>query len=281
MHDGEIDPLREINKSALAILCIDNAKNLRRPAFLYDQQTGKVRSRTDFEDLIQAAYDTLLLTRGRLDLKQHIQPMASLLYEAFLNTHEHAQTDFFGNRYRRSTRGIIFAHQSVEIERLVDMAGHNIQMQEYFSKWRPNHHGAKYAHFAEISIFDSGPGLADRWLGSRAEISRSIQYDPIDVSDEYSAVLACLQKGNTTKNSSTRGNGLFRIMQVVKRSGGLIRIRSGRLALMKAFNLEKYTDLERLDFEIEDMKKGGIPDYPLSWAAGTAISVMIPLNRGF
>lgn len=281
MHEGEIDKLRDLSKTILPILCIDNAKDFRRPAKLYDRNTGKVLGRTDFEDLIRDSYDTLLLTKGRLDLKQHVQPMASLLFEAFQNTHEHAQTDFLGNRYRRSTRGVLFAHQTVAVSELMSMAGQNRRIEEHFSRWRPKRTGAKYAKFAEISVFDSGPGLADNWLGKRGEISRSIKLEPISIADEYSAVLACLRKGSTTKSSSTRGNGLFRIMEVVKRSGGLIRIRSGRLALIKAFDLSQRAESEVQDIEMEDSRKGGIPTHPLPWADGTSISVMIPLNRGY
>lgn len=278
MHAGALDRLREFDKSRLPIICIDNARELRRPTRLYVPGTEEVRDRREFESVVDACVTTL---RPGL---QPMEPalvamMAGLLQEAFQNTHDHAQIDFRGGALRRSTRGILIAYHAVEARALAAMAGQHLPLQRYFAEWRPSFTGARDAQFVELSIFDSGPGLAQSWLRKTRGLTRPIADAPISIAEEYSAVRACLAKGGTTKSGSTSGNGLFRIMEIVRRSGGFIRIRSGRLSLIKAYHApaKMHSGLSNLD--MEDMIAGGPPANARPWTEGTVLTAMLPLNR--
>lgn len=278
MHAGALDRLREFDKSRLPIICIDNARELRRPTRLYVPGTEEVRDRREFESVVSACVTTL-----RPGLRP-IEPalvgmMAGLLQEAFQNTHDHAQTDFRGGALRRSIRGILVAYHAVEARELAATAVDHLPLQRYFANWRPRFSGARDAQFVELSIFDSGPGLAQSWLRKTRGLVHSIADEPIPIAEEYAAVSACLAKGGTTKAGSTSGNGLFRILEIVRRSGGFIRIRSGRLSLIKAYEGPAAMRPGAPDLTMEDMVAGGTPATARPWAEGTVLTAMLPLNR--
>lgn len=283
MHAGELSALKEYNKSILPVICIDNASDLRRPVRLYRRDADEVRSREAFTVLTQNCFHEL--ARVRFDEGgSQIKDIASFVYEAFQNTHEHAQTDVEGNRYLRSSRGIIFSFQSSSLDRLSSSDIESRALNEFLKsiQLRREHHSD--AHFAEVSVFDSGPGLAQSWLSHEDDAIRNAlrsrpQLENIAIDVEYRAVMECLNKGRTTKDSANRGNGLYRIMQVVKRNGGMIRMRTGRLSLMKSFSETSNEDLHAEDLKMDDISSGEIPTDARPWADGCVITVLIPLNR--
>ncbi|RRH68310.1 ATP-binding protein [Falsigemmobacter faecalis] len=283
MHAGDLSALREYNKSILPVICIDNASKLRRPIRLYRQDTDEVRNRDAFTSLTRNSFRELARIRLE-DESSQIEDIASFVYEAFLNTHEHAQTDVEGNRYLRSSRGIVFSFQSSSLERLSSPDAESVALSEYMSgiQLRRDHHTD--AHFAEVSVFDSGPGLAQSWLfnvneATRNSLKSTPQLGGISLEVEYAAVVECFNKGRTTKTSPSRGNGLYRIMQVVKRNGGVIRVRTGRLSLMRAFAEKSSENLTSSDLKLEDISSGETPTEARPWADGCVITVLIPLNR--
>ena len=95
MAEKPIAVLREYDKASLPFLCVDNARNYRRPARLYVPGTDRVRGRSDFESLVRSCASWLPGSR-RLRDDDVLEAAASLLYEAFHNTHDHAQTEFRG-----------------------------------------------------------------------------------------------------------------------------------------------------------------------------------------
>jgi hypothetical protein len=278
MHGGALGKLREFDKSALSIICIDNANEYRRPVRLYVPGTNQVRSRRDFEDLIHSCLETLRPNLALTELDSKVEAIAALVHEAFQNTDDHAQTDFNEVRLRRSSRGILIGYSYVLIEQLPRMAGAHAPLKEYFAHWRARG-SSKHAQFVEVSVFDSGPGLAQNWLAKTVGLSSGIVADNVSLEEEYKAVRDCLRKGGTTKAGGTSGNGLFRIMGVVKRSGGFVRIRTGRLSLVKAFNGQDSNRITESDLVMDDMVNGGRPMETRAWADGTVITAMLPLNR--
>lgn len=283
MHSGELSTLKDYNKSILPVICIDNASELRRPVRLYRQDADEVRSRESFTTLTRNCFRVLERTRFDDDESQ-IRDIASFVYEAFQNTHDHAQTDLEGNTYLRSSRGVLFSFQSSSLDRLASASIESEALTDYLKsiQLRKNHHSDAY--FAEVSVFDSGPGLAQSWLSNDSESLRSRlrlrpQLGDVSLDVEYNAVMECLNKGNTTKNSINRGNGLYRIMQVVKRNGGMLRIRTGRLSLMKGFWRATNDEITPADLKMEDISTGEIPTKVRPWAEGCVITVLLPLNR--
>ena len=277
MHFGHLQDLREFAKTTLPLICIDNAKRLARPNRLYSPNSDLVRSRRDFADLLHAAGRVIIPRSRAITDPRLVSAAASLMYEAFLNTHEHAQTDGTGNVYRRSARGILIGSRYIKRDQLMHSAAGHRPIEDYFQAWRPDHPDAQHAQFVELSIFDSGAGLAQTWLQKKARVPLGILGGQISVDEEFEAVLACFRKGGTTKGGETSGNGLFRIMRVVSDNGGFIRVRSGRLSLVHVAGVPGHQS--GVDEGLEDSIDGGRPGQPRAWADGTLITVMLPLNR--
>jgi hypothetical protein len=277
MHFGHLRDLRAFSKTTIPLICIDNAKRLARPNRLYSPNSDQVRSRRDFADLLHAAGNAIIPRSRPISDPRLIGAAASLMYEAFLNTHEHAQADGAGNVYRRSVRGVLIGSRYIKRDRLVPSASGHRPIEDYFQAWRPDHPAAEHAQFVELSIFDSGAGLAETWLRKKERVSTGILGSQISVDEEFEAVLACFRKGGTTKGGETSGNGLFRIMRVVSENGGFIRVRSGRLSLVRVAGVPGHPS--EIDEGLEDSIVGGRPNQPRAWADGTLITVMLPLNR--
>ncbi len=276
MAERPVIALREFDKSATPFVCIDNARNYRRPARLYVRGTDRVRDRADFGSLVKSCAQLLPLSR-RAELGTILDAAASLLFEAFLNTHDHAQTDHRGEVLRRSVRGFVIGFQYVRIDALADAGGESPPLNDYYLAWRPRISTAQYAQFLELGVFDSGPGLARRWLSSDRELAERLPQGG-DLEAEYRAVMSCLVKGATTKRDHTSGNGLFRIMQVVKRTGGFIRVRTGNMSLIRCFD-DSASPLTPDDLRLVDLTEPTGEPRRRAWAEGTTISVLLPMNR--
>jgi hypothetical protein len=276
MAERPVIALREFDKSATPFVCIDNARNYRRPARLYVRGTDRVRDRADFGSLVKSCASLLPLSR-RPELGTILDAAASLLFEAFHNTHDHAQTDHRGEVLRRSVRGFVVGFQYVRIDALADAGGVSPPLRDYYRAWRPRVPTAQYAQFLELGVFDSGPGLARRWLSSDRQLTERLPQGE-DLEAEYRAVLSCLAKGATTKRDHTSGNGLFRIMQVVKRTGGFIRVRTGNMSLIRCFD-DSARPLTPDDLRLVDLTEPTGEPRRWAWAEGTTISVLLPMNR--
>lgn len=278
MHGQSLEELRDFNKTTLSLLCLDNARFLKRPTRLYEDK-DTVKNRSDFADLLAACFRVIGRDHYAHRGSQLMEAAARLVYEAFLNTHEHARHDYRGDELGRSVRGVLVGYRALDLNELVPMAGAHQPLRRHFARWRPSDDRMQMAQFMDISVFDSGSGLAQTWLARKGVLKNGIRDDHVPLATEFDAVMACLRKGGTTKPGETSGNGLFRILEVVRRAGGYVRIRSGRLSLVKAFDFDA-PSLEPSSIQMEDALDGGPPLHARPWADGTTISVLLPLNRG-
>jgi hypothetical protein len=285
MHSGPLIDLRNYNKSSLPIICIDGAKTLRRPARLYVGDTDVVRGKSDFSNLTRACFEAIQTIGGVSVAGEDYNDIAHLIHEAFLNTHEHAQDDAWGRPYIRSIRGISISFRDLN-SKILESSSSNIgSVASYLTSFKLKKSNLTQARFAEVSIFDSGPGLALNWLKKNnkltPEIDREMRSEFGDyLLDELKAVQSCLIKGATTKGRESRGMGMFRMMQVIKKTGGFISIRSGRLSLAKHFEHPSAEVISDAELDLVDLDSGSVPDKALPRVEGTVISALIPLNRG-
>lgn len=276
MHSKDISELKEYYKSTIPLVCIDNARSILWPIRLYRKE-NIVRSKEDFEYLLKSCIDSLGSAKFEGVDYQLLRSAARLLHEAFLNTHDHARRDFNGDGLRRSVRGVLIGERDLNINQLIERSAEGAPLRSYFSEWKPIKNSLSNARFMDISIFDSGPGLAQTWLARQGKLKRGLIDDDIQLKDELGAVTACLNKGFGVKSGFTNGNGLFRIMEVVSKAGGFVRIRTGRLSLVKAFPQDA-PPLEPSNLFMEDALVGGPPQLR-AWSEGTTISVLLPLNQ--
>jgi hypothetical protein len=118
----------------------------------------------------------------------------------------------------------------------------------------------------EISIIDTGPGMARRWLQK--------DYNEIDKNNEHLTVIECFNKYFTSDNTSRtqlRGRGLSNVIGIIGYSG-LIRVRTGHTLLVRNFFREKVQKQElengRINFKLAE---SGLP-----LVGGTTISILYP-----
>lgn len=130
----------------------------------------------------------------------------------------------------------------------------------------------------ELSIFDSGPGLAATWL--KEDISKA------NSQDQYDAVIRCFGKGVSSDSALGRGYGLWKVLQELRGLKGLIRVRTNRVHCVRHFAVLNEAGLQSLsdgsqkpkedlyDWKRQLTKKAS--DYPA--VEGTLVSILLPLG---
>lgn len=267
LYSGELD--RMIHGGVIPLISVDHIEQGGSNPLLYQPGSGEVRS--DFHGLVKQALSRLV-DRHRLRLQDvETDVIASLFKELFSNTHVHARTDLGGTFYRRSARGILFALRPVDLPHDSHAAGLAV-LREYYSSMvraaaRPR------VEFLEVSVFDSGPGLAARANGGPIA-------EAMPIAEEYELVRTCFLKNVTTQTDPSHGLGLPRVMRALKACGGFMRLRTGRLSLCKWFP-PRMLDAHFSTDDVQFVDAGGA-DALQSYApaAGASFSILIPLGLG-
>ncbi|MEH6716956.1 hypothetical protein [Parasphingorhabdus flavimaris] len=246
------------------ILCADHL-SLPLTPLLYggSEQEPVLRSEVAFKELAQ-----IIIASGVIKSKNHptglVSAIGSTLFELFKNTEDHAKRDSAENIPSRGLRGIHARRHERTSSELEAISQAALPLAPFFSRLRPPK-GRKKVRFAEFSVFDSGPGLASRWLRSPAQ---GIRQD-----EELKAIEACFEHRKTTKDSAGRGVGLPTVIAALQKRGGILRLRTGRQSL--------YADLAAQP----DLPFGCAPAFTnfsarpnLALAAGTLITFILPLD---
>lgn len=174
---------------------------------------------------------------------------ASILYELFENTELHARDN---SLIKKSIRGLRIKytklHENENKDKYEDIKG-------YLSKF-------KNQEFIEISIFDSGNGLA-------ASLANNLDFN---FETEKKLVLKCFDKHTSRTGLSTRGLGLFEVMNMIKKNKGLFVLRTGRTLLKADYSVINFTEnsLELGDQYIKKCQK----------IIGTSYTIILPLIQG-
>lgn len=266
LYTGTFDEI--IHGQSLPLVSIDHLERDGPNPFLYHPRTGEVLA--DFTGLVRQAL-LRLIKRNRLRIEDvDAGLLASLFRELFSNTHLHARTDLEGALYPRSARGIVFALRPVDIPHDAFSAGLNA-LREYIESME-RQAARPRVEFLEVSVFDSGPGLAARSFGALIP-------DQMPIQKEYDLVHKCFLKSITTVPNPAHGWGLPRVMHALKSSGGFMRLRTGRLSLCKWFppGLEepRVTDA---DLQFTDIS-GGPPEQHAR-VEGAVFTILIPIGLG-
>ncbi|KRE14243.1 hypothetical protein ASE66_12645 [Bosea sp. Root483D1] len=257
----------------LFLMCVDHSTRPDIKALYSPTDPPEVRSATEFQDLLENA---LVAVAPRHGPKKAIlgEQLGSALHELFDNSHAHARTDLSGRRYLRSVRCVNVAERSIPFGKISDGSLGAADLQGYLTRVADVSKSEQHARFLEISVVDSGPGMAARMASTDLD-------DELDIRQEAELVQACFRIGITSRQRRNYGHGLPRVLSVVREHGGLIRLRTGRLSLYRAF----------APFKV-DVQKGGAEENcplldsfsqsetytPLGRAAGTAVSLLIPVN---
>ena len=186
--------------------------------------------------------------QGRL-LERHLSPLTTIFAELFKNRHQHARYWWDQRDIDSSVRGLYaryYRASELEAESHAADGPTQLYLDSVFSTPSLGRRGAmarpRPQGCFELTVFDAGPGLAQKWLG------RDTSDDPIDV--EYKAVLECFDKGRSSLPEPGRGFGLSKVLNIVRARRGFIRVRTNRLHL--------YRQYETLpDYGMEELPGGG------------------------
>jgi hypothetical protein len=168
------------------------------------------------------------------------QALATIIAETFKNTHDHARTEVDGATVTTSIRGLFVRYypmtQLVATITAIDPT-HRTAAEKYAHSFvpppPPTRTGFRVKEikrvegFLEISVLDSGPGMASRWRGENVTSLSS--------RDQGAAVVECLHKQRTTTGSDGRGFGLWKVLLSLAQLKGLISIRTNGVHLYRQF----------------------------------------------
>lgn len=192
--------------------------------------------------------------------------LAGALYELFRNTHEHARHDLAGNFIKRSLRAVQARRHPITPQALARIAEDTPALAAYCRRLQPRP-GRAQLQLLEVSVLDSGPGLAARWLGREltAADRGAVELD---------AVKACFAKGASTKPRPGAGMGLPNLIGVGRKSNGFLRLRTGAQSLGADLGAEG------------DQPLGTAPglealhgDRIIARAAGTLWTLLLPIRE--
>lgn len=192
--------------------------------------------------------------------------LSTLTHELFENTQDHATTDLRGHPYRRHVEGLFVSWLRLTDDLAKDDFFRSKQLRDYWATLASSQRDREAVAGICFSFIDSGPGMAARLKG-KDHFEMSIQ-------EERDALLECLRIRSTTKLEQGAGGGLTEVLTELSELHGLVRIRSGRLSISRAFSPGSTNSEPNEGFDdwFEDKKE-------LPAVAGTLISIFIPLPK--
>lgn len=213
------------------ILCADHL-SLSHPKLLYNVDENDVATVKDLDAFNEIVSRTIIgqiiETSYRKGLPDQFEKiLAVALYELFRNTDEHGWANDTGDAPRKSIRGFQARKFSLLPETLVSLTEASPPMHAYCSNLAPARSTNSQVQLVEISVFDSGPGMAASLSGKRTT--------DLSFNEESELVRRCFEKHVSRKNSSSDGLGLPNLAAALTRAGGFMRVRTGRCAFYSNF----------------------------------------------
>lgn len=170
---------------------------------------------------------------------------ANIIYELFENTELHAKDN---SLTKKSIRGLRIKYTKL----------HDSENKDKYNDINDYLNTFENQEYMEISIFDSGNGLAQS-LSPREEF---------DFEVEKKLVLKCFNKHTSRTGLPTRGLGLFLVMEMIKKHKGLFVLRTGRTLLKADYSNINLNNTNILDEQyIRECQK----------IIGTSYTIILPL----
>jgi hypothetical protein len=239
--------------------------------------SGEVRHRDDFVSLGESMMRRAAW-RGETPIPPELyRPLGSILHELFKNTHEWARTDEEGVPHLRSVRGLLAQGHTWGEQEIADVVEGSPALAAYLRNpdFRTNEGRFRCL---ELSIFDSGIGLARRWL-SRESTSRNGVVRPT-LDEEYQACMECFLRWKTSSGALHKGLGLHEVMETLSKLQGFFRVRTGRLSLYRDFVARPYGDSAPATSHIlTDWSSQSESPTAMASVQGTLYTMLLPIRN--
>jgi hypothetical protein len=264
------------------LVCADY-NNYYLPQFYYEASRDDPRPRIKPEG--EFAGLTLKLISKMITVHYRAKPLplrftdalGTILYELFSNTERWAKDEWDRMPIERSIRGLRLEMIRGKKERLFSQVKGNQPLEQYLATLSKKTSAGEQI-LVEVSVFDSGPGLASRWLETPITVDLSLEA-------ERKAVMECLKRHATSEPKSHHGLGLYFVMRQLTSVGGFIRVRTGRLHLYRDFvnrpfvpqriNASAYSNT---DPELFSWQSGINTAQTNAQVEGTLFTMLIPLR---
>jgi len=256
------------------LVCADQERTAFLPAFYHQTQDPHkdLRREAEFRSLAsKILFQTGAQKGDRNLLFEGVESnIGSILFELFTNTHHWGRRRWDSALIERSVRGILFQYIYGTSESLGRQGGISGPLHDYLDHWEIT--GAGRQRFVEMSVFDSGVGLAQQFLRGALEPDDSL-------AKEHDAVLSCLRLHSTTSTLTHRGIGLDLVLHTLTKAKGFIHIRTGRLSLQRDFiRCPHESDPKPVLYDWSSGEERPVPNAPIE---GTLVTVILPLFHRF
>jgi hypothetical protein len=255
--------------------CVDS-QDIPLPTELYKKEGDRydVKPLDHFEHLLReltSGDDSSIPIFSKPELGIERSNIPRIIYEVFRNTHDHGRTTPDGKRLSNSIRGVYIKvhpgstfNSKNQIDKTVNK--YSINVAKALST-----HDPSTLDFLEISVFDSGPGLAaHRHFKSKANESITT------LLDEKRWLQQCFSKFSSgIRSDDNRGFGLNEVQKSITTLHGYLRIRSGRLSLFRDFQFHPYA---KEPFFFDTSTEGGAPQ-DHGHSQGALFTTLIPQRR--
>ncbi len=262
---------RAVHGNRILLACVDQSSKAALPQFYYSD--GLPRNRPEFERLAKAIIDESdSWGKERNATPELIDGLGAIIHELIRNTHDWARTDELDVPYRRSVRGLLVSRHRMPLAVMKRHVEGSAPLETYVSHEHLIDDDG-LARFLEMSIFDSGPGLARRWL-----VVQDLR--DLGIHEEYAACLQCLRKHRTSSRKPQAGLGLYDVLRTLSPLQAFVRLRTGRLALFRDFVAEPLKSNELASGgELFDWHSGSVSVSERPPVEGTLYTILLPLHR--
>jgi hypothetical protein len=271
MFEGELRytaSTRGARPTVINLFSVNNAKREFIKPFYFDHALPKVQPKSWFSTLVETS-SKLMNARGDQGalLKAGLPALGSVLWELISNADQHAVTDVDGVKYKKALRGTSIKFNRMNRQDALEYSANEPELARFILK---HFLRAEMLDFLEISVIDSGPGLARRWLTAKEK--RPVEsLETLSLEAELEATLDCFKKHVTSKpQSPNSGMGLHNAVQALNKLEAFVRIRTGRLSLHQAFQGSN----EIMEFAPSTRYGGRV----LAAVEGTVFTICIPVN---
>lgn len=207
-------------------------------------------------------------------LEYHDKLIGEIIFELIENTHYWSQSDYSGKTFPIGLRGLLFSSHHGNKEILLSNCKDDKPLFDYISNLITNNESNNV--IVEISVFDSGSGLASKWSKKDIKDFNSKQ-------EIYESIIDCLIKNNTSDKSSSyeRGFGLHNMMKLLGDRKGYLKLRTNGLKLFRDFKKNPFNghiENNRDNYKLDDwhsIQKKAIPTYKTE---GTMFSIFLPIQ---
>jgi hypothetical protein len=261
--------------------CFARAKNEFLVPLYSRPEIGGVRSREDFVNLTSRLIAACAPSAGNKMAEPSRIALGTLLYELFRNTDEHATTDETGRPYGKGLRAVMAKFISFEAKGAGEHFGeedpslafflmHNIANRQKYEDTEGRKKASKQTSLLELTVFDTGPGLARRWLSRHGQAGDDIS--SLSVEEEVSIVRQCFELHATTKTTAGSGGGLSHVLRMLQQLNAYLRLRTGRVCLTQDFSSPKPNVVFEPKHWLKDRSE-------LPMAAGACYSIVVPASK--